>query len=111
MGTCPWAQTHPLMLEYHDTEWGNPVYDDRKHFEYFVMDLFQAGMSWLTIPKKREGFREAFDNFDFQKVSLYDESRIQTLLMNEKIIRNQLKIRGMVNDHIVSCERYTQIHS
>ena len=98
METCPWAQTHPLLQEYHDTEWGNPVHNDRKHFEFFVMDLFQAGLSWLTILKKREGFREAFDNFDFNMIALYDESRIQSLLNNEKIIRNQLKIRATVNN-------------
>ena len=98
MSTCPWSESHPLLQEYHDTEWGNPVHDDRMHFEFFVMDLFQAGLSWLTILKKREGFRMAFENFDFQKIALYDESRIQSLLQDETIIRNQLKIWATVNN-------------
>ena len=95
---CPWSQTHPLLEEYHDKEWGVPIHDDLKHFEFFVMDLFQAGLSWLTILKKRKGFREAFDNFDFRKIAGYDEKRILELLTNEKIIRNQLKVRATVNN-------------
>lgn len=95
---CSWSQTHPLLEEYHDKEWGVPIHDDLKHFEFFVMDLFQAGLSWLTILKKREGFREAFDNFDFRKIAGYDEKRILELLTNEKIIRNQLKVRATVNN-------------
>jgi DNA-3-methyladenine glycosylase I len=95
---CPWSQSHPLLEEYHDNEWGVPVHDDRKHFEFFVMDLFQAGLSWLTILKKREGFRNAFDGFDFRKIARYDENKIQSLLSDEKIIRNQLKIRATVNN-------------
>lgn len=83
-GTCPWAQSHPLLLEYHDNEWGNPEHDDRKHFEYLVMDLFQAGLSWLIVLKKREGLRNAFDNFDFTRVARYGEARIQSLLKDEQ---------------------------
>ena len=95
---CPWSLSHPLLEEYHDEEWGNPVHDDQKHFEFFVLDLFQAGLSWLTILKKREGFRNAFDGFDFRQIALYDEAKIQDLLTDEKIIRNQLKIRATVNN-------------
>jgi DNA-3-methyladenine glycosylase I len=98
MDTCPWAQSHPLLQEYHDYEWGNPVHDDRKHFEFLVMDLFQAGLSWLIILKKREGFRNAFDNFDFNRVARYDETKIQALLNDERIIRNQLKVRATVHN-------------
>ncbi len=98
MQTCPWSQTHPLLQEYHNHEWGNPVHDDRSHFEFFVLDLFQAGLSWLTILKKREGFRKALDNFEFHKIALYDESKIQSLIRDESIIRNQLKIRATVNN-------------
>jgi len=98
MMKCPWSQSHPLLEEYHDKEWGVPVHDDMKHFEFFIMDLFQAGLSWLTILKKREGFREAFDNFNFRNVALYNEERIQELLGNEKIIRNQLKVRACVSN-------------
>jgi DNA-3-methyladenine glycosylase I len=95
---CPWSTTHPLLEEYHDNEWGNPVHDDIKHFEFFVMDLFQAGLSWLTILKKREGFRNAFDGFDFRKIARYEEDKIQSLLQDERIIRNQLKIKATVNN-------------
>jgi len=86
------------MIEYHDREWGVPVHDDRKHFEFFVLDLFQAGLSWSIVLKKREGFREAMDNFDYEKIASYDEQRIQELLSNKKIIRNQLKIRATVSN-------------
>ncbi|MFC2098199.1 DNA-3-methyladenine glycosylase I [Bacteroidota bacterium] len=95
---CPWATSHPLLEEYHDNEWGTPIHDDILHFEFFTMDLFQAGLSWLTILKKREGFREAFEGFDFRKIAKYDENRIQELLGNEKIIRNQLKIRATIHN-------------
>ncbi len=94
--TCGWPGNDPLMIAYHDREWGTPVHDDRKHFEFFVLDLFQAGLSWSIVLKKREGFREAFDHFDFEKIAFYDELKIQALLSNEKIIRNQLKIRATV---------------
>ena len=95
---CPWSKSHPLLEEYHDNEWGSPIHDDVRHFEFFTMDLFQAGLSWLTILKKRDGLRNAFDEFDFRKVALYDEHTIQELMANEKIIRNQLKIRATVNN-------------
>jgi len=98
MPRCPWSENHPLLQGYHDKEWGGPVHEDRKHFEFIVMDLFQAGLSWLTILKKREGFREAFDNFDFLKIALYSEEKIQDLLTNDRIIRNQLKIRATVHN-------------
>jgi DNA-3-methyladenine glycosylase I len=96
--TCAWPGNNPLMMDYHDREWGNPVHDDRKHFEFFVLDLFQAGLSWQIVLKKREGFREALDNFDFEKIASYNEQKIQELLSNEKIIRNQLKIRATITN-------------
>jgi len=96
--TCSWPGNDPLMIEYHDKEWGTPVHDDRKHFEFFVLDLFQAGLSWSIVLKKREGFREAFDHFEFEKIATYDEQKIQALLSNEKIIRNQLKIRATITN-------------
>ncbi len=98
MQKCPWSQNHPLLEEYHDREWGTPIHDDQRHFEFFVMDLFQAGLSWLTILKKREGFREAFDNFNFRKIAAYDENKIRELLSDEKIIRNRLKVRATVHN-------------
>ena len=86
------------MIKYHDTEWGVPVHDDVKHFEFMVLDAFQAGLSWAIVLKKREGFRRAFDHFDIGKVAAYDEKKIQHLLKDEGIIRNQLKIRATVNN-------------
>jgi DNA-3-methyladenine glycosylase I len=84
------------MIEYHDTEWGTPVHDDRKWFEYIVLDAFQAGLSWKTVLHKRENFRKAFDNFEPAIVAGYDEEKIQALLQDAGIIRNQLKIRSVV---------------
>ncbi len=96
--TCAWQGNDPLMIVYHDQEWGVPVHDDRKHFEFFVLDLFQAGLSWSIVLKKREGFREVLDNFEFEIIASYDEQKIQELLSNEKIIRNQLKIRATITN-------------
>jgi DNA-3-methyladenine glycosylase I len=96
--TCGWPGKDPLMIAYHDQEWGVPVHDDHKHFEFFLLDLFQAGLSWAIVLKKREGFREAFDHFEFEKIASYNEQKVQELLSNEKIIRNQLKIRATINN-------------
>ncbi len=96
--TCSWPNNDPLMIAYHDKEWGVPVHDDRKIFEFMVLDAFQAGLSWAIVLKKREGFRKAFDQFDYKKIAGYKEEKIQQLLLNESIIRNQLKIRATVNN-------------
>ncbi len=98
MESCQWPGDDPLMIEYHDSEWGVPVHDDRKHFEYLVLDAFQAGLSWAIVLKKREGFRKAFDQFDYQKIARYDEKRVQLLLTDPQIIRNHLKIRATINN-------------
>jgi DNA-3-methyladenine glycosylase I len=87
-----------LYREYHDNEWGNPVYDDATLFEFLVLETFQAGLSWYTILSKRDNFRIAFDSFDYKKIALYDEVKIQELLVNAGIIRNQLKIRATVSN-------------
>ena len=92
---CSWATTD-LYKEYHDKEWGNPVHDDDKLFEMLILEVMQAGLSWLTVLKKREAFKEAFDQFDCRKVALYDEAKIEELMKNEKIIRNRLKIKSAV---------------
>ena len=94
---CTWAKK-PLDIEYHDNEWGVPVHDDKKLFEFLVLDAFQAGLSWNTILKKRENFRKAFDNFDYIKISKYTQDKIEELLQNEGIIRNKLKINGTVKN-------------
>jgi DNA-3-methyladenine glycosylase I len=93
---CAWCGEDPLYVRYHDREWGVPVRSDRKLFEFLVLEGAQAGLSWITVLKKRPAYREAFDRFDFNKVARYNERRIQTLLHNPGIIRNQLKIRSAV---------------
>ena len=98
MESCEWSANDLLMIEYHDKEWGVPVHDDQKHFEFLLLDGFQAGLSWATILKKREGFRKAFDHFDIDKVARYHEKKIQQLLINKDIIRNNLKIRAAVHN-------------
>lgn len=98
MKRCNWPNNDPLMIAYHDTEWGVPVHDDRKHFEFIVLDAFQAGLSWSIVLKKREGFRKAFDNFNFEKIAHYDEAKINELILNPEIIRNKLKIKATVNN-------------
>ncbi|MFH1850744.1 MAG: DNA-3-methyladenine glycosylase I [Candidatus Neomarinimicrobiota bacterium] len=95
---CAWPGTNTLMVEYHDQEWGTPLHDDRKLFEFLVLDAFQAGLSWSTILNKRENFRAALDNFDPEKIARYDENKIQELLNNPGIIRNKLKVRSTVSN-------------
>ncbi|RGC25617.1 DNA-3-methyladenine glycosylase I [Enterocloster aldenensis] len=92
---CSWATTD-LYKAYHDKEWGQPVHDDDKLFEMLILEGMQAGLSWLTVLNKREAFREAFDRFDCRKVALYDETKIEDLMKNEKIIRNRLKIKSAI---------------
>lgn len=100
MNQCLWPGADPLMIAYHDTEWGVPVHDDRKHFEFMLLDAFQAGLSWAIVLKKRAGFRVAFDDFDYRKIARYDEHKITELISNAEIIRNKLKIRAAVNNAI-----------
>lgn len=97
---CAWCEKDDLYRKYHDEEWGVPVYDDQKIFEFLILETFQAGLSWITILKKRENFQSAFDNFDYKKVSLYSEDKIQELLQDAGIIRNQLKIRAAVSNAV-----------
>jgi DNA-3-methyladenine glycosylase I len=95
---CNWGNTNPLMIKYHDEEWGVPLHDDRKLFEFFVLEGFQAGLSWQIVLNKREGFRRAFDHFDPEIVARYDERKIEELIQNAEIIRNKLKIAACVNN-------------
>ena len=92
---CPWP-TDKLYIQYHDTEWGVPLYDDQKLFEFLILEGAQAGLSWHTVLKKRENYRAAFDQFNPEKVARYTEARITKLLANPGIIRNQLKLRSTV---------------
>ena len=96
---CEWVEgKEEIYLKYHDEEWGVPKYDDDILFEMLILELFQAGLSWITILKKREAFKEAFDNFDIDKIMKYDENKVNELLENENIIRNKLKINATVNN-------------
>ncbi len=95
---CPWAGTDPLYVDYHDKEWGVPVFDDILLFEFLILETFQAGLSWITILRKRENFRKAFDKFDFNKISGYSDKKVEELLNNEGIIRNKLKINATISN-------------
>lgn len=96
--TCSWPTGDPLLAKYHDTEWGVPLHNDKKLFEFLILEGFQAGLSWLTILRKRENFRKAFDKFDFNKVAKYDQRKINFLLQDSGIIRNKLKIESAVTN-------------
>lgn len=96
---CTWASPKdPLMVEYHDCEWGVPVHDDRKHFEFLILEGAQAGLSWSTVLKRRDGYRRAFEDFDPDKVARYGESRIEELMQDASIIRNRAKIEAAVRN-------------
>ena len=95
---CAWCEKDDLYRNYHDNEWGNPVYDDDTIFEFLALETFQAGLSWYTILAKRENFRKAFANFDYKKVASFTESQMEALLEDSGIIRNKLKIRATVTN-------------
>ncbi len=95
---CGWCGTDPLYVAYHDTEWGVPVKDDDLLFEFLMLETFQAGLSWITILKKRENFRKAFDNFDYKKIAKYSEEKQLELLQDAGIIRNKLKVKATITN-------------
>ncbi|PNQ75062.1 DNA-3-methyladenine glycosylase I [Hanstruepera neustonica] len=95
---CGWCVGDDLYEAYHDQEWGVPVYDDETLFEFLILETFQAGLSWITILRKRENFRKAFDNFDYQKIASYQQPKIDSLLQDAGIIRNKLKINATVSN-------------
>src|SRR5467141_3750519 len=95
---CEWVGNDPLMLSYHDKEWGVSVHDDTKLFEFLILEGAQAGLSWTTILKKRENYRKAFDAFDVKKIARYDDKKIASLLADEGIIRNKLKISATIQN-------------
>ena len=101
---CTWAGSDEVYIRYHDEEWGVPTHDDRELFEMLVLESFQAGLSWITILKKRENFRRAFDDFDVKKVASYDEAKVEELRLNEGIIRHKGKINAAVNNAQVFIE-------
>jgi DNA-3-methyladenine glycosylase I len=95
---CFWVGNDPLYVAYHDKEWGVPVYDDDTLFEFLILETFQAGLSWITVLKKRENFRKAFDQFDYKKIAGYKEDKYEELLNNAGIIRNKLKIKATITN-------------
>ncbi len=95
---CQWCGDDPLYVKYHDEEWGLPLHDDRKLFEFLILDGAQAGLSWITILRKRENYRNAFDDFDPEKIAAYNEKKINELLNNSGIVRNKLKINAAVEN-------------
>lgn len=98
MKRCEWAGTEQIYIDYHDTEWGVPVYNSKDLFAKLLLDGFQAGLSWITILKKRENFYRAFDNFDPEKIARYDQIKIDSLLKDKSIIRNKLKVNAAVTN-------------
>ena len=107
MKRCPWCEKDELYIKYHDEEWGCPVHDDDKHFEFLLLETMQAGLSWYTILKKRENFRKAFDNFDYHAIAAYGEDKILQLLQDAGIIRNRMKIKSAINNarHFIEIQK------
>lgn len=95
---CPWPSDDPLMIKYHDEEWGKPLHEDNKLFEFLILESFQAGLSWRTVLHKRENFRKAFANFNAKKVSKFDKKKFNSLMKDAGIIRNRLKIAAAINN-------------
>ena len=95
---CEWCGTEAIYIDYHDKEWGVPVHDDRLHFEMIILDGAQAGLSWITILKRRDGYRRAFDDFDVNKVAGYSDKKVEKLLTDPGIIRNRLKVKSAVQN-------------
>lgn len=95
---CGWCEKDDLYRNYHDSEWGSPVYDDETIFEFLILESFQAGLSWYTILKKRDSFRKAFDKFNYKKIAKYDDERIEALMQDEGIVRNRLKVLATINN-------------
>lgn len=95
---CEWCGKDPLYQKYHDEEWGKPIFDDQKIFEFLTLESFQAGLSWITVLRKRENFRLAFDDFDYHKIAHYSEKKIEELMLDTGIIRNRLKILATINN-------------
>lgn len=108
---CAWCEKDDLYRDYHDNEWGNPVYEDDKLFEFLVLETFQAGLSWHTILKKRDNFRKAFDQFNYKKIAQYGDAQIERLMQDAGIIRNRLKIKGTISNAIAFMETQKEFGS
>lgn len=111
MHRCGWCVGDPLYEKYHDEEWGVPVYDDETLFEFLILETFQAGLSWITILRKRENFRAAFDQFNYHKIAEYNEDKISELLSNKGIVRNKLKINATITNAIAYMKIQEEIGS
>lgn len=98
MKRCSWATKTEIEQDYHDNEWGKPLYDDQKLFEFLILEGAQAGLSWLTVLQKREHYRKVFDNFDADKIAKYDETKVEALLQDKGIIRNRLKVNAAITN-------------
>ena len=98
LARCAWAGSDPLYQAYHDQEWGVPAHDDQRLFEMLCLEGAQAGLSWITILRRREGYRELFDHFDAHKIAAYDEAKVEALLQDARIIRNRLKVRAFITN-------------
>ena len=98
LNRCEWSISNPIYIDYHDNEWGVPVHNDRKQFEFLVLESAQAGLSWLTILKRREGYRRLYDDFNVEKVARYDEQKVVEMLSDTGIIRNRKKIEASINN-------------
>jgi DNA-3-methyladenine glycosylase I len=107
LNRCTWCGDDPLYQAYHDTEWGVPVHDDHKLFEFLILEGAQAGLSWITILRKRENYRAAFDGFDATRIARYDAGKIETLLKNPGIVRNRLKVAATVTN----AQRFLEVQS
>jgi len=101
---CGWCNGSKLYQDYHDREWAIPVYDDNVLFEFILLEGFQAGLSWITILNKREGFRQAFDNFDYKKIALYDQKKLDQLILDNRIVKNKLKIKASITNALAFIE-------
>lgn len=108
---CFWCSEDPLYIAYHDNEWGVPVYDDQRLFEMLILEGAQAGLSWLTILKRREGYRSAFANFDVEKVARFTPRHVERLMTNERIIRNRLKIEGTIKNARATLKLHDEVAS
>jgi len=108
---CSWCEEDPLYIEYHDTEWGVPLRDEQKLFEFLILETFQAGLSWIIILRKRENFRKALDNFDYKTIALYEEEKITELLQDTGIIRNKLKVKATISNAIAFMQIQTEFGS
>lgn len=100
MTKCAWCQSDALSETYHDEEWGIPLHDDRKHFEYLMMEVMQCGLSWTLMLKKRETFRQCFDDFDYDKIAEYDEAKIAEIMATDNMIKSERKIRAIINNAV-----------